>query len=102
MYRIFGCEGFVTDDSAYYLSSQIIEVRRVEKNFCPSLVIIEGLLRGFQDGQDIFTLSLGGADGWTESSSSVVASRLVDQGKVVTISAGNDVSAIDRYFTQFS
>jgi hypothetical protein len=63
-----------------------------KQNSSSLLVIIDGLLRGFQDGQDIFTLSLGGADGWTESSSAVVASRLVDQGKVVTISAGNDVS----------
>ncbi|EKM75550.1 hypothetical protein AGABI1DRAFT_79685 [Agaricus bisporus var. burnettii JB137-S8] len=67
MYRVFGCVGFVTDD-----------------------VLVEALLMGFQDGQDILTLSLGGPDGWTESSSSVVASRLVEQGMVVTISAGND------------
>lgn len=47
---------------------------------------------GFNDGQDILTLSLGGADGWTESISAVVASRLSARGKVVTIAAGNDVS----------
>jgi hypothetical protein len=56
------------------------------------LVIVDALLLGFDDGQDILTLSLGGPDGWTESSSAVVASRLVEAGKVVTISAGNDVS----------
>lgn len=53
---------------------------------------------GFKDGQDILTLSLGGADGWTESSSAVVASRLVDRGKVVTIAAGNDVSPTFFFF----
>ncbi|TFK44150.1 pyrolysin [Crucibulum laeve] len=66
-YRIFGCTGFVTDD-----------------------VIVEALLLGNKDGNDIMTLSLGGADGWTESSSSVVASRLAAAGKILTIAAGND------------
>ena len=54
-------------------------------------VIIDALLRGYKDGNDILTLSLGGADGWTESSSAVVASRIAGLGKVVTIAAGNDV-----------
>lgn len=39
---------------------------------------------------DILTLSLGGADGWTEGMASVVASRLLNIGKIVTIAAGND------------
>lgn len=39
---------------------------------------------------DILTLSLGGVSGWTESTSSVVASRIAALGKVVTIAAGND------------
>lgn len=54
-------------------------------------VIIDALLRANQDGQDIVTLSLGGADGWTASASSVVASRIARNGKIVTIAAGNDV-----------
>ncbi|KAG9220554.1 hypothetical protein CCMSSC00406_0004010 [Pleurotus cornucopiae] len=66
-YRVFGCVGFVTDD-----------------------VLVDALLRGFNEGQDILTLSLGGADGWTESVSAVVASRIAATGKVVTIAAGND------------
>ncbi|KAF9028989.1 subtilisin-like protease [Hymenopellis radicata] len=66
-YRVFGCEGFVTDD-----------------------VLVDALIRGFQDDVDILTLSLGGADGWTESSSSVVASAIARTGKIVTIAAGND------------
>ncbi|KAF9010760.1 pyrolysin [Cyathus striatus] len=73
-YRIFGCEGFVSDD-----------------------IIVEALLRGVTDKQDILTLSLGGADGWTESSSNVVASRIASSGKVVTIAAGNDGSSGSWY-----
>ncbi|THH29254.1 hypothetical protein EUX98_g4919 [Antrodiella citrinella] len=68
-YRIFGCTGDTTDD-----------------------IIIEALLRGVSEGQDILTMSLGGSDGWTESSSSVVSSRISDTGKIVTIAAGNDGS----------
>ncbi|KAI9067297.1 subtilisin-like protease [Trametes sanguinea] len=68
-YRIFGCTGVVGDD-----------------------IIIEALLRGVSDGNDILTMSLGGADGWTESSSSVVSSRIAATGKIVTIAAGNDGS----------
>ncbi|KAH9892693.1 subtilisin-like protease [Cubamyces lactineus] len=66
-YRIFGCTGDVGDD-----------------------IIIEALLRGVSDGNHILTMSLGGADGWTESSSSVVSSRIAATGKIVTIAAGND------------
>lgn len=54
-------------------------------------VLVDALIRGFQDGADILTLSLGGADGWTESSSSVVASAIARTGRIVTIAAGNDV-----------
>ena len=55
---------------------------------------MDALLRGVKDGQDILTLSLGGADGWTSSSAAVVASRIARSGKIVTIAAGNDVSGI--------
>ncbi|KAI0823378.1 subtilisin-like protease [Trametes gibbosa] len=68
-YRIFGCTGDVSDD-----------------------IIIEALLRGVNDDNDILTMSLGGADGWTESSSAVVSSRIAATGKIVTIAAGNDGS----------
>lgn len=90
-YRVFGCEGSATDDgvSFPYLSQLMISFP--EQIFT---VIVDALLRGAKDGQHILTLSLGGADGWTESSSSVVASRLADSGIIVTIAAGNDVKAI--------
>jgi hypothetical protein len=48
-------------------------------------------LLGLKEGNDVLTLSIGGAYGWTESSSAVVASRIAGLGKVVTIAAGNDV-----------
>ncbi|KAF7797605.1 hypothetical protein EIP86_008805 [Pleurotus ostreatoroseus] len=74
-YRIFGCTGSVTDD-----------------------IIIEALLQGVSDGVDVLTMSLGGADGWTESSSAVVSSRIAATGKIVTIAAGND-GADGGFFT---
>ena len=57
-------------------------------SFTRFAVIIEALLRGVSDGQDILTMSLGGPDGWTEGSSSVVSSRIASTGKIVTIAAG--------------
>lgn len=56
-----------------------------------TIVIVDALLRGHEDGNDILTLSLGGPDGWAASSSAIVASRIVSTGKIVTIAAGNDV-----------
>ncbi|KIM45529.1 hypothetical protein M413DRAFT_442200 [Hebeloma cylindrosporum] len=66
-YRVFGCGGSVTED-----------------------IIVDALLRGHKDGNDILTLSLGGSDGWAASSGAVVASRIAKTGKIVTIAAGND------------
>ncbi|KAI0088133.1 subtilisin-like protease [Irpex rosettiformis] len=66
-YRIFGCNGSVTDD-----------------------VIVDALMRGQKEGQHILTMSLGGADGWTEGTASVVASRIGSTGRIITIAAGND------------
>lgn len=53
------------------------------------VVIIEALLRGYNDGNDILTLSLGGANGWLEEAGGVVASRIADKGTVVTVAAGS-------------
>ncbi|CAE6485798.1 unnamed protein product, partial [Rhizoctonia solani] len=66
-YRVFGCDGSVPDD-----------------------ILIDSLLRAYKDGNDIITLSLGGPDGWTEAVSGVVASRIAEKGRIVTIAAGND------------
>ncbi|THU94154.1 subtilisin-like protease [Dendrothele bispora CBS 962.96] len=68
MYRIFGCAGDTTDD-----------------------IIVEALLRGVDDGQDILSLSIGDStDGWTEGTASVVVSRISSMGITVTVAAGND------------
>jgi len=68
-YRVFGCTGTVSDE-----------------------IIIAALLRAEADGCDVITLSIGGLDGWSTGPSSVVASRIAADGRVVTISAGNDGS----------
>ena len=57
--------------------------------WCP--VIVAALLRAVRDGNDIINLSLGGPSGWTESTISVVASRIAATGKTLAIAAGNDV-----------
>lgn len=67
VYRVFGCEGSVTEE-----------------------VLVDALIKGYKDGNDILTMSLGGADGWATSSSAVVSDRLAKLGKIVTIAAGND------------
>ncbi|KAF7357681.1 Minor extracellular protease vpr [Mycena venus] len=74
-YRIFGCNGSVNDD-----------------------VIVDGLLMGVKAGMDILTMSLGGSDGWSESTGSVVSSRIAASGKIVTIAAGNE-GASGSWFT---
>ncbi|KAH7091851.1 subtilisin-like protein [Auriculariales sp. MPI-PUGE-AT-0066] len=66
MYRIMGCLGVTSDD-----------------------VIVEALLRAYDEGNDVITLSLGEWDGWTTSITSVVASRISRKGRVVTVAAGN-------------
>ncbi|KAG9090880.1 hypothetical protein FRC06_000845 [Ceratobasidium sp. 370] len=66
-YRIFDCKGGASDD-----------------------IIVDALLRADKDGNDIITLSLGGASGWTEGASGVVASRIARSGRIVTVAAGND------------
>ncbi|KAJ7263763.1 subtilisin-like protease [Mycena rebaudengoi] len=66
-YRVFGCVGSVTDD-----------------------VIVDALLMAVRGKADILSLSIGGSDGWTESASSVVSSRIAATGKIVTIGAAND------------
>ncbi|EJD39676.1 subtilisin-like protease [Auricularia subglabra TFB-10046 SS5] len=76
-YRIFGC-GDGTDDA----------------------IIVDALLRAYQDGNDVITLSLGGSDGWTEGWPSVVASRIAERGRVLTIAAGNSGEA-GAWFTSY-
>jgi len=53
---------------------------------------------GYKAGLDVISLSLGGADGWTESASSTVASAIAKTGVIVTISAGNSVRAYNHRY----
>jgi hypothetical protein len=55
--------------------------------------IIEAFLRAFDDGADIITASIGGVDGWSDGPWAAVASRMVEQGVLITVSAGNDGGA---------
>ncbi|KAJ8509440.1 hypothetical protein ONZ45_g8388 [Pleurotus djamor] len=66
-YRVFGCNGSTSDE-----------------------LIIDALIRAYNDGMDVITLSLGGVDGWTTGVGSVVASRIAQHGRVVTVAAGNE------------
>lgn len=45
-------------------------------------VIIDALLRAYDDGMDVITMSLGASDGWTTSPQAVVAQKLAARGKV--------------------
>ncbi|KAK5651948.1 hypothetical protein OQA88_11490 [Cercophora sp. LCS_1] len=51
--------------------------------------LIDAFLMAFEAGADVITASLGEASGWSNGAWPTVASRLVDQGVLVTISAGN-------------
>ncbi|KAK2031954.1 subtilase [Colletotrichum zoysiae] len=57
-----------------------------------SATLIEAFLKAYDDGLDIITCSIGGPSGWAEEAWALVASRLVEQGVVVTISAANSGS----------
>ncbi|OLN85320.1 Minor extracellular protease vpr 5 [Colletotrichum chlorophyti] len=52
-------------------------------------VLIEAFLRAFEDGVDIITASVGRTGGFSNNAWALVASRIVEQGVVVTIAAAN-------------
>ncbi|KLU86996.1 hypothetical protein MAPG_06002 [Magnaporthiopsis poae ATCC 64411] len=55
-----------------------------------SATIIDAWLRAFDDGADVITTSIGSPVGWRDNALAVVASRIVRQGVVMTMSAGNN------------
>ncbi|ORY84132.1 peptidase S8/S53 domain-containing protein [Leucosporidium creatinivorum] len=67
-YRVFGCTGESSTD-----------------------VVVEALMRAYQDGCNIVSLSLGSSGGWVDSDpSSVLVAKLNSLGVVTTVSAGNE------------
>ncbi|EJD54860.1 subtilisin-like protein [Auricularia subglabra TFB-10046 SS5] len=66
-YKVFGCSDGVTND-----------------------IVIDAMLRAYEDEMDIITMSLGGAGGWTDDPTSLVASRIAQLGTVMTIATGNE------------
>ncbi|TPX09905.1 uncharacterized protein E0L32_008927 [Thyridium curvatum] len=52
--------------------------------------LIDAFLMAYDAGADIITSSIGGLSGFPDGPWALVASRLVDQGVIVTISAGNN------------
>ncbi|KAK0639622.1 peptidase S8/S53 domain-containing protein [Cercophora newfieldiana] len=73
-YRVFGCQGQVGND-----------------------VLIKAYLQAYKAGADIITASIGGAAGWMEEPWAVVVSRIVEEGVVCVLSAGNDGSVGQFY-----
>ncbi|UNI24715.1 hypothetical protein JDV02_010442 [Purpureocillium takamizusanense] len=70
MYRVFGCPAVGAGDD----------------------VLIAAFNMAFEAGADIITASIGGNSGWSENVWSVAVSRIVEQGVVCTLAAGNDGS----------
>lgn len=52
-------------------------------------LLIEAFLMAYEADADIITCSVGASGGWTGDAWAVVASRIVDQGVLVTIAGGN-------------
>lgn len=65
-YKVFGCDGSTSSD-----------------------IMIAAMERAYKDGMHILNMSIGASYQWPEYPSAKVASRLVKQGMVVTVSAGN-------------
>lgn len=53
-------------------------------------VLIEAFLMAYEANADVITCSVGGNGGWSSDAWAVVASRIAQQGVIVTIAAGNE------------
>ncbi|MFC6618574.1 S8 family serine peptidase [Deinococcus radiophilus] len=65
-YRVFGCEGATTAD-----------------------IMLQAMERAYADGMDVVNMSIGSSYQWAEYPTAKAADRLVKNGVVVTVSAGN-------------
>ncbi|KAI6354340.1 hypothetical protein MCOR25_008663 [Pyricularia grisea] len=54
--------------------------------------IIEAFIRAYEDGMDVISASVGSDGGWAETAWAEVSRRIVDEGIVVVIAAGNSGS----------
>ncbi|KAH6702718.1 hypothetical protein VD0002_g2522 [Verticillium dahliae] len=52
--------------------------------------LIEAMLRAYDDGVDIISISIGSMNGWADNPWALVADRIVEQGVLVIIAAGNN------------
>ncbi|GJC88882.1 minor extracellular protease vpr [Colletotrichum liriopes] len=52
--------------------------------------LIEATIMAYESGADIITASIGRANGFSDGPWATVASRIVEQGVIITIAAGND------------
>ncbi|KAI1107937.1 subtilisin-like protein [Jackrogersella minutella] len=59
------------------------------EDYTDTATLIDAFLRAYDDDVDIITASIGYPGGWSTQAWAEVASRLVDEGILVTISAGN-------------
>ncbi|KZW03532.1 pyrolysin [Exidia glandulosa HHB12029] len=76
-YRIFSCYGNrVTDDS----------------------IIVDAMLRAYDDGMDVINMSLGAETGWSSFVTADVANKLVARGMIVVAAAGN-AGVVGNWFT---
>ncbi|KAK3829969.1 MAG: hypothetical protein J3R72DRAFT_456417 [Linnemannia gamsii] len=66
-YRVFGCDGEVSDD-----------------------VLLAALKAAYRDGMDIVNLSLGGSSGWPEEPFAIACSAYIQKGLHIAIANGND------------
>ena len=58
--------------------------------YTDSVILYEAMARAYDDGADVISLSIGEIGPWSSTEFSVIASRLAERGKVLTISVGND------------
>jgi minor extracellular serine protease Vpr len=66
-YRVFGCEGYTTDD-----------------------IMLAAMEMALADGMDILNMSIGSPFDWPQSPTAMASTRLVNMGMVVVASIGNE------------
>ncbi|KEY74489.1 hypothetical protein S7711_10171 [Stachybotrys chartarum IBT 7711] len=60
-----------------------------QMDFTDEVTLVEAFLQAYEDGADVITASIGDVGGWSTGAWATLGSRLVDEGVVVVIAAGN-------------